>query len=436
VFGSGFRLVRDRIEARLYPNVSAFIADMRSVLRSPSADPQLIFDVQITRYVLPQITPSLRPLDEEDVMTIGGKIMDALEDSFKKALKKQEELWDEMEEQPAKRPQLLEQFNGTTFDNSIDVTSGSLPNSPSIQLVKEALPEPLKNGAPIYEPPNLAQGGTIIGDLTKTIAEEWIVGPISTAARPWRAGIHSASATGSGGVPAAPGEGNDKQVSHCLSPATDVANSPSVEKPNGTLPAKPGDNIADQDHKMEDAPADDQMEDASLDPEQELPPDVSSPTAPTPLKTYDGGAKGGIGGEIAAPDTAQGVPEVISRVRAIAASTTENVSDVDSMYNDLATGDHLAITTPSTVVSLPDLPPNDGPVDLEALSNTSALSDYPDDLDENANVGVGADSVKKENDGEGENEKISPPAKGRKSAREANGRFGSTGAGTARRKKR
>jgi len=491
IFEYGFRLIRDRIESRLYPSVSAFIADMRSVLRSSSTDPQLEFDIRASHYVHPQIMPFSRTLDEEDVMTIGGKIMDALEDSFKKALKKQEDLWDEMAERPAKRPRLLEQFNGTVFDAPINGTAGSLPSSPSIQLVKEALPEPLKNRASIYGPLNLAQGGTIIGALAKTVAGEWIVGSVDAVSQPWQARGHSASVTELDNEPATSGKGKGEFPDRS-SQVPEVARSPSAEKPNGVLPDKPADKpIAGEDHGVEDAP-DEEMEDAPGDPDEEFLPDMPPEPMPAeavpfltapdlPSDLHDEDAEGEIDDEMTMQySVALEAPEVVNPVPDI----TKNLPDVDdSMYDGFATDDDLlggyrredlpsplgtildppAVTPPFTektadavatspprsrdaqvrdpMVDLPALPPNNGsvvtaPMDLEALSNTSILSDYPDDLDENADVGIRAGLVKNDNDDEDENENVSPPSKNRKTARETNGRFGSTGAGTTRKKKR
>ena len=496
LFGLGFGLIRDRLENRLYPSVSAFSADIRSVLESSPTEPQLDFDIRVKGYVPPKISSPAPPIDNHDVGSIGEKILHSLQSPLESALTGEKELWAEMQEQPAKKARLLEQLDVTLLDTTLNNNGNRSPGSPSDQLAKEASPEITK--ASTF---NLSNGGTILGTVSAKLAKGILVGSGDKRQPSWHIKDYWPCSMEDSNEPATVEITNspDRDMS-APAPVTESENRltpPPPENVNGLNPVLEGvhidANILDEDEDMEDAPGEIDEEDApgEID-EEDAPGEIDEeflPTAsfappfidqPEPQDfphihsdLHDEDAEGELDDEINLmyPDIptvadptpiAEPFPDVDSH------DDTSNKGDLLSGYRaeDLpsplctiggdsasSVGTSMNATNPmldiphslqstrdltcrDPMVDLPELAPNrtipDG-MDLENLTNTSVLSDYPDDLDENdfdmQKLDVDRDG--EGNDGNielGENDVTPLGKKSRKATiavkREPNGRFG------------
>jgi len=514
LFGLGFGLIRDRLENRLYPSVSAFSADIRSVLESSPTEPQLDFDIRVKGYVPPKISSPAPPIDNHDVGSIGEKILHSLQSPLESALTGEKELWAEMQEQPAKKARLLEQLDVTLLDTTLNNNGNRSPGSPSDQLAKEASPEITK--ASTF---NLSNGGTILGTVSAKLAKGILVGSGDKRQPSWHIKDYWPCSMEDSNEPATVEITNspDRDMS-APAPVTESENRltpPPPENVNGLNPVSEGvhidANILDEDEDMEDAPGEIDEEDApgEID-EEDAPGEIDEEDAPGEIDEED--APGEIDEEFlptasfAPPFIDQPEPQDFPHIHSdlhdedaegelddeinlmypdiptVADPTpiAEPFPDVDSHDDTSNKGDLLSgyraedlpsplciiggdsassvgtsmnatnpmldiphslqstrdLTCRDPMVDLPELAPNrtipDG-MDLENLTNTSVLSDYPDDLDENdfdmQKLDVDRDG--EGNDGNielGENDVTPLGKKSRKATiavkREPNGRFG------------
>ncbi|KAA8896111.1 hypothetical protein FN846DRAFT_893552 [Sphaerosporella brunnea] len=483
LFQLGFGLIRDRLENRLYPSVSAFALDVRSVLKSSPAEPRLEFDIRVKRYVPPSIAFNPPKSSVEDSEVVGADILKKLDSSFKETLAKEREIREERQERPTKRPRLPQHLSIDGLPNGRD--SSHSPNSPSDQLVKEALPELGKDKTLSIDPTQLAMGGTILGSVSKALAKELLVGSGDKNRPPWYVKDYRPSEME---VDNEPTKGKTKlppRPSEDSANATTELTNPAPENMNGVV-STPQDShmasfITEEDCDMEDAPGD--LDDDFLPPPPAEPVSVAAPPAPEshlPLHSdlHDEDAEGELDDELAMAYTlGNDLPTVVNNPM-----NNFPLPDMDSTHEELGTDDDLlggyrpedlpsplgmnmgdsassvgrissntanatldvpyASRLRDPMSDLPDLPPNLGipekGMDHEHFDTTSVLSDYPEDLDENLSMGMNGNDANADEDDEvglAENE-VTPSRRSRKATTRSNGRSGGGRAATSVRKKR
>lgn len=520
MFQKGFGLIVDRMEHRLYPSVSAFVGDIRSVLRSFPSDPKLDFEIRIKSYAPPSIALPPPTASKEQIAATGAKILNSLKVAFDNALAGEYSMRQSMPERAAKKPRLLEHLGSILVDTSANVNGAVSPglNSPSLQLVKESLPQKDKGKATPtpagLEAPERQGGGTILGTVASVLAKEITVGferpkdeshdttgmdidtePVTVDHISHH--IHAPLSAKSEAILA--NAEAEQHVTRSLSPQP----APEIENLNGiqpviTAPAEMS--TFDDDFDMEDAPGDvdedfippveapsfapisvapnpvhedkhidpheeDEDEDAEGDIDDEVPPPYTRPPPPPPVITTlpdttifpdVDPAHSDLGNEddlLLGGYRPEDLPSPLGTIMGESTSPMDTSADTANAMLDAS---HFQQHQPSNrdpMTDLPDLPPNNGLPDkqelLENMTNTSVLSDYPDDLDENDfgmhmrgdDEGGDDDDDADEADDEerGENEATPPGKKSRKSMtfkRESNGRFGRAASGRERRKRR
>ncbi|KAL7268075.1 hypothetical protein RUND412_009318 [Rhizina undulata] len=85
VFKYGLALIKDRLEHRLYPEIEAYVKDLRSVLDSPHDEPRLDWNVNLPSYTRPFVVrPSITPTKSQMQKT-ALKIFEELEQPIEEA---------------------------------------------------------------------------------------------------------------------------------------------------------------------------------------------------------------------------------------------------------------------------------------------------------------------------------------------------------------
>ena len=135
-FELGLSLIDVRLEYRLYPNVSAFNMDLRSVLQSPPAEPRLVFTINVSDF---NSLPRPRAASSErasDLETDGDSLLVQLEPYMKQATALENELHLRLQDVPA--PKLRKLDNAGAINGVSPMETDA--HSPSMQLVQEAEP--------------------------------------------------------------------------------------------------------------------------------------------------------------------------------------------------------------------------------------------------------------------------------------------------------
>jgi hypothetical protein len=374
IFQLGFSLIKDRLENRLYPSVSHFAMDVRSVLRSPPDDPRLDFDIRVKGYVPPHILYDSPAPSTEDGEVVGAQLLEKLESSFEDALTKEREIWTDMQERSAKRPRLLEQFSLDTIAN------GSLAlHGPSVQLENEASPEQSKEKTLSIDPTQLAMGGTILGDVSKALAKELLSKSSDKKRPPWYVKDYRPSETevdteptnfgggkGKGKLPRPPFE----DVANASTESVNAAEPENTENVNGTTQDSHVDGFVDEDCEMEDAPGEIE-EDAPGEVEEDVPADVHEEDASAALlheedapgEVYEEDAPGEVDDEFLPPPPKEPIPapviepESLPRIHHSDLHDEDAEGEIDDELTEYTIGNDIPtlVSTPMNAFSLPEM---------------------------------------------------------------------------------